>query len=568
MSVRKLGLLLFSSLFIMGNMKAQLKLNGRSLIFDSLTSTYIQTIPEEMFGADYEAVVSLEADSAWTGFIIEGQSIGDGETYTFEGIEGNKEYCFSAIDGNGNEREGSITFTFLPIVSLYGDFGYDYTEGTVSLYVPGAYDGTEEDEETMKAKLKWRGGTTNVDGKNKRNYHIKFLKTDGKKQNRQFFGLRNDNDWLLDAAQIDLARCRNRTATDLWLDMCAQPYYIESEPEALSGARGVMCELFLNNSYYGIYGFMENVDDKQMCLVDYDEDEEIYHGHLWKLKSYTNSTMMYGLEDFDGYLEESNGVEVKFPDFEDVCPTDYSLYQDAVEFTITSDDDAFTEEIGDYFDIPVLVDYYIFVNTLFAIDNCAKNIFWACYDEQVSKKLTLAVWDLDATVGQNYTNNEGYYRNALLEPEVDFMYYWNNNYLIERLSWFDWFCDLVEERYYSLRKDILSEDSLKQRYINYLDCFRKSGAAQRETDRWSGDTDISGLDLDFDEEQEYIEDWIERRMAHLDTYIVTSGIKEIETDSRKRFIDNNIYNLSGQKVESGSLRPGIYIINGKKFVVR
>ena len=57
----------------------------------------------------------------------------------------------------------------LPIIKLTGDFGYDYQEGSVSIIYP---DGSSQNN--LTARIKWRGGSTNVEGKHKRNYKIKF----------------------------------------------------------------------------------------------------------------------------------------------------------------------------------------------------------------------------------------------------------------------------------------------------------------------------------------------------------------------------------------------------------
>lgn len=550
---------LFLSVFISValGVSAQFTLNGRCPSYDELTSTYLVSIQEADFGKTYDAVVKLDADSAWTNFKIDETAITDGGSYTFSNLAGGKLYSITALDKDGKERQASLSFTFLPILNLYGDFGYDYTNGTVSLYMP---DGTEEVQ--MLAKLKWRGGSTNTDGKHKRNYHIKFLKENGKKQNRQFFGLRSDNNWLLDAAQVDLGRCRNRTATDLWNDFSTKPYYIDNAPTALTGASGEFCEVFLNNQYYGIYGMMENVDRKQMQLMEYDEDNGIYHGHLWKMKSWTKSTSMGGIEDLDENAEETCGLEVKYPDFDDVNPTDYSVFTDAVAFVVNCTSESFSANIANYFDIPVLVDYDIFLNVVLGTDNTVKNLFWACYDEQTSKKLTLGVWDLDATVGQNWSNDDEHYRSESVAPETELVY----GNLFRQLTECDWFNDMVKERYAELRKTYLSNESLIKRYSDNINKFINSGAAGREENRWSKDTDISGRELNFSTELEYITDWLTRRMAYLDQKYVTSGLGEVLDNNLPA--DDRIYNLNGQQLDKDNLPTGIYIQNHKKYINR
>ena len=137
----------------------------------------------------------------------------------------------------------------LPIIKLTGEFGYDYQEGIVSIIYP---DGSSDNN--LSARIKWRGGTTNAEGKHKRNYKIKFS------EDHSFFEMRNDNNWILDAGQADVFRLRNRIATELWNDFATKPYYIDQEPKALSGVRGQVVEVYLNEEYRGIYCLTECMD--------------------------------------------------------------------------------------------------------------------------------------------------------------------------------------------------------------------------------------------------------------------------------------------------------------------
>lgn len=74
--------------------------------------------------------------------------------------------------------------------------------------------------------------------------------------------------------------------------------------------------------------------------------------------------------------------------------------------------------------------------------------------------------------------------------------------------------------------------------------------------------------LDFeptDTELVYIKDGIE----YSSKGTISSGVEEIKTDnSCSSVMDGNIYNLNGQRVNPDNLIPGIYIRDGKKFVIR
>ena len=272
----------------------------------------------------------------------------------------------------------------LPVIKLNGHFGYDYQEGTVSICYP---DGTSE--ESLTAKIKWRGGTTNVEGKHKRNYKIKFS------DDHRFFGMRNDNNWILDAGQADVFRLRNRIATELWNDFAAKPYYSSQEPKALSGVNGQVVEVYLNDEYRGIYSFTECMDRKQMKLKKFDKDGTI-HGVL------CSSLMNTVPNSYDNSQPMMDVFEAKYPEVGDDLPeTDYSILWNAIHFVVNSSDEEFKNQVEEYFDIPVVLDYYLFINLLGAIDNAGKNMYWAVYDKQTNKKITPAVWDLDLTVGSS-----------------------------------------------------------------------------------------------------------------------------------------------------------------------
>lgn len=466
-----------------------------------------------------------------------------------------------------------VRFTFLPIVVLSGDFGYDYTPGTVKVVMP---DGTGN--VALTAKLKWRGGSTNTDGKHKRNYHIKFVGADGLKEDHKFFGLRKDNSWLLDAAQVDFSRIRNRVATDLWNDFATKPYYFASEPKALTGTRGQFVEVFLDNEYRGIYCMTENIDRSQMKLKKYTDNADgtqTIHGQLWKGKDGSIITGFWGVADYDNTQETWRGFETKYPDIEDVNPTDYKILHDAVRYVAETPDDKLHEHIDEYFDMPVLRDYYIMNYVLGGIDTSAgKNKFWACYDRETDKKLTIAVWDMDVTVGQNWDPNNPD-DPGILPTNVNEDSFWGLKmvYYCDSMN-INGFHDKVLERYAELRKTFFSEEQLTSRYTTYMDMLTKAGAYRRETKRWSGDSDLAYRDLDFAAERQKICEWLHTRLATIDDYGFPDywryeqmlGIRDVPLTPHSA--SATIYDLGGRAMTGASLPKGMYIRGGKKYVVR
>lgn len=554
---RKLFLLflMYSCVYVHARV-APFSLDNKILQFNKTDSVYMCSINDTIFGTNYDALLSIdsvELDSVWSVDVLL-----HADSALFPMIEGNRCYSFFLRSRRGDTTTVHISFTSMPIVALEGEFGYDYTQGLVSVSMPN-----DSDNLPMLARIKWRGGITNTTTKHKRNYKIKFIDTAGVKKEYSFFGYRKDSEWILNAGQVDLARCRNQIAHNLWFDISHKPYYADEEPKALSCVRGDFVEVLLNGEYRGIYSLSEVMDRKQMRLKKYTEEDSTMHGQLWKTTSW-NGTTMYDVQPYDNTKEIWRGFETKYPELEDVSPTDYSTLYNAIAFVVNSSDEDFETQIEEYFDIPVVLDYYIFISVLVARDNNGKNMYWGCYDRAVDKKLTLAVWDLDCTIGQNYTDTDPHPESFSPYVEMNL----NLMNLLHRLLSIPKYQYAVQYRYHELYPQYLNADSLKSRYVNVIRHFQRSGAAERESSRWSGDTDICGLTLDFEEELAFIVDWIDKRINFLN-----EGEFRPTTPSATRSIDmqdtksETLFTIMGQPIDAPT-HPGVYIYKGKKYLVK
>ena len=511
-----------------------LTIDGQALAWVESIDLYLASIAEDYFGKDYTAVINYELADGWNELTINGKTVAPESTYKFSSVSAGKTYTLTAKKADGSETYSKrITFTALPVVKIYGSFNNDYSDGRIQVLEPTM----GYVAELLDMKAKWRGGITNGNGKHKRNYHVKLKDAVGNKLEKKFFGLRNDNSWILESCQVDMSRVRNRVLTDLWNDYATPPYYIDLEKKARTGTRGQFVELILNDEYRGIYCMTENMDRKQMQLKKSDEateeTEAVTHGQLWKSKDWCYAVFMgpnrghyqpadYLTDPFE-YSEMWDNYQVKYPDFEDNgYYTEWDVLYEAVDMVCHSSDDYFTEHVAEYFDLPVVIDYYILMETILSTDNHGKNMFFAVYDKQVDKKITLGVWDMDATCGQRWSDQ--YFHWDGMQPEQDYArYIYNNEHgdynLFKRLRDTDAndFNMQVRLRYRDLRKNYLATDSILKRFSTYLNRFKRCGAAAREYNKWNGDSDINGLSLDFDNEMDYLTNWFTRRMNYLDT---------------------------------------------------
>ncbi len=576
----------------LSNATGQITIDGRNLAYAESLGIYLCPLPQKSFGGNVTAKIGYTQKQGCSLLSIDGKDVEPEASYTFSDIRAGKTWHFAVTTADGQKTNKAVTFTTLPVVELQGSFNYDYSEGYIIV--------NETDKASsgvLNMKAKWRGGITNGDNKHKRNSHVKLMDDEGNKLDQKFFGLREDNSWILESCQVDMLRIRNRTVTDLWNDYAAPPYYIDQEKKAKTGSRGQFVELILNGEYRGIYCMTEAIDRKQMKLMKYDEDKGVVHGQLWKSKDWSYAVFMGHYSDNNSYpgtspRNYSNTSEswdqyyVKYPDFEDYgYTTDWSTLYDAVNFVCTSSNLEFFNHFAEYFDLPVVMDYYILMETILATDNHGKNMYFGVYDKQTDKKITFAVWDLDATCGQRWDDN--YYHWNGMRPEQNYATYITNNEhgdynLFRRLrnTNANDFKMQVRLRYRDLRQSYLNTESILNRFRAYLELFKTGGADLREYGRWSYDSDVAGHALDFDTEMAYLEDWFTRRMNYLDktrfqiSDLPPTGMEYVTQSEPESQRSTGVYTLSGQHVTDDTseqslhaLPSGIYIVNGEKVAV-
>lgn len=433
--------------------------------------------------------------------------------------------------------------TKLPTVYMYGNFGYDYTPGYIIIKDTN---GIQLDHIDMKAKFRGSSSLRYT----KKNYAVKLLDENNESLDRSLLDMRKDNSWILDAMAIDKARMRNRVAFDIWNDFNTHPYYAAKEPKCKIGIDGKFVEVYINDNYHGLYCLNEKIDRKQLKLK---KKDNVIRGLLYKGDNWYG-TQFYGQPtEYDNYSTTYQGFESKYPDVEDDGMTDWAPLAEKQDFVNNSTDEMFKEQVADQFDIPVLRDMFIFINVVGAIDNSGKNMFFSIYDVTTSNKLSFTPWDLDSSFGRNYDSSP--------YPEVCNKIIFTQNIINRLMELNTSFMEETCKRYAQLRTTVLSLDNLKKRFTQYYTLLDKSGAAQRETNKWNG---IDGIYLDFAEELKYINDYLEKRLSYLDkTFNYTSNSINILPDQNNN-ISEKCYNLLGVPVDKHTYK-GIMIVNGKKY---
>lgn len=583
-----------------------LRLDGRELVFDSKDSVLYATLPEAVRGGtDYEVPLyvkysrpelpdtSGENPDRYSLEISGTRRIGE-DRLQFPSVSCQRDYTVTLSDAEGKVlKKLPLRFSFLPLVEVYvsGCNSANYTRGSIRLSdaaVDSVYMGF--------ASFRYRGASSLSYAK--KNYAVKLCDSVGNSLDQDFFGLRNDNNWVLDAMTIDKACMRNRVSTDLWNDFSTKPYQRREgwEPKARSGTRGRFVEVFLNGNYHGLYCMTEKIDRKQLRLKKYvprTEQPDTIHGVLYKAGQWCNEVNMTLGVTPSSYNNERRseswtGFEVKYPDWEDER-IDWGPLWNAINFVANSSDAEFAKNIGTRFDLPVWVDYQLLLELIHASDNTGKNMYYYAYDVLDGKygpMLGVGVWDMDCSWGRNWDGGDRY------TSYDDTFESFNKLGLLTRLARIpSLFWDMsLTDRYAELRRGEFALDKLVKRFTDYRDLFVESGADLREQARWKQyHTDLSG-DVDR------IVDWTRMRLGYMDSLYgydpETDGIvspassgADVEIAAGKgliRFYSPracvvDVYGMDGVllrkvRLEASvtrveSFRPGLYVVAGKKVAV-
>ena len=577
------------------------RLGGKSVVADEDEGVFYAQVPTALrHGADWATSLTATLTPLADGMTMRLDDIAPdaNDSLTLAEVSCEEDHRLSLLDSDGNEVTSvPLRLTFLPLVEIR------MPSCNSSTYTTGSMRVTDADlagyDSTVIAAFRYRGAS--AQNYAKKSYAIKLRDAEGNSIDREYFGLRDDNNWILDAMAIDRACMRNRVSTDLWNDFAAYPWYRRNgtEKKARTGTRGRFVEVFLNGKYHGLYCMTEKIDRKQLKLKKYvaetDSTAAEIHGVLYKSSQWCDEVhMTIGTTprayDNNKRSETWASWEVKYPDWEEE-KIDWGPLWSAINFITTSEEEYFNDNFSAYFDQPMVRDYYLLVELIRGNDNAGKNMYLFGYDilgKKYKKCRGSAVWDMDSSWRRNWNAADLYY--TYDQPLSAFYSNFGLFVRLERSTYWSW-KQLAAQRYAELRTTFFQPEALIKRFTDYRDLFLESGVTEREKQRWpTYHPDIAGDVTD-------IATWIERRIEFLDTqygYVPpVAGVDAAPTDKpavlaeggqgeilihATRPADVTIHTTDGRLVRClhvtqpltavGPLPAGLYVVAGQKVVVR
>ena len=329
--------------------------------------------------------------------------------------------------------------------------------------------------------------------------------TGDKSQDMKLLGMRSDNKWNLQAMYNDPLRLRMKLAHELWQDM-SPLYYQAQEPNAKGSISLTYTEVFLNDSYQGIYALTERIDRKQLKLKKYTTK---IMGELYKGSDGNQRALFFSrVPDFDNRSTDWGGFEYKEPAEE----TDWTALHEFVDFVVNSPDADFYSQYQRKFNLASAVDYYIFLNLLRATDNTGKNLYIAKY--KPNEPYYYVPWDLDGVLGNDWQGLNVNITNDLL-----------TNGLYDRLLKDNapgGFRATLAGRWAELRGSHLTAASILARLKEHSDYLLANNIYEREHLAWR-DYRYQAAQLAYPAE------WLTRRLAYLDDVFAPSSALSTQT---------------------------------------
>lgn len=295
-----------------------------------------------------------------------------------------------------------------------------------------------------------------------------------------FFNYPANDAWILDAMFMDPSFSRNKCSFDLWSEIA--PYSLQS----------TFVEVYINNKAVGVYRFSENlnrsawqVDQKSLLVKSADNDPYTF---FEEVSTENPNSAFWG--SWEQIIPNPN-TNIILTDFVALC-----------NLIVKSDSTSFVNGIDDVLDLDNMIDYYLFANLTYAVDNFGKNILF--YKKSANDKFVIIPWDLDATWGVNPFNQFTPF------DEIE------GNNLFDRLLKLNPanFRTRLKNRWTSLRATVYNQQSLVYRFSKNFDLIEAQKYQDIENDIWT-------KYIDLNSEKFYLLSWLNNRVNYLDTYIIS-----------------------------------------------
>ena len=316
----------------------------------------------------------------------------------------------------------------VPCVYITGDLPTDKAQGEYPVMLTFK---SKTQEFTSYATLKVQGDSSTRYAK--KNYTIKLYSDSArtKKDKRTFKHWSKYNKFVIKANWIDITHSRNVVGARIWSDMVKSRSDYDDLPtdmlesDNIGDIDGFPVRVFANGLYYGRYSW--NITKDNMLNMD---------------DANPNHAMVQGQDNTDnGCKFRSTSLTYWSDELTDDITHVATRWQEVLTFVSTASDADFASDLGDYFSIPSLIDWYLFGLAFFAYDSYGKNQSYLTYDGQY---FICSAYDMDCILNVFWTGYMPFQATEAWYPYYHIVYtntitgahsgFEEGNYLFERLA--------------------------------------------------------------------------------------------------------------------------------------
>ena len=347
----------------------------------------------------------------------------------------------------------------------------------------------------------------------KKSFKLTLFQKSGSKEQHEnptsLLGLRPDGDWLLYAGYNDQEKIRNVFSSNLWFASCGP----DNSFGLQNGNEYRFAELFMNQSYWGLYAIGYPIDAAQMQITPNmrgEYEEFIFTQSVWL--NMNRELRNYG----DARLEVEMDVSSAEADY------GFSILKQYFEYLMDGAVYGLDHNDGDN-----AIDIWLFLNLIQAEDSInpgkglINNVIYTIKSTDGGKKILYTPWDMDRSWGNiidfDAPNTTRPY--ALKPDNNQFEMKFNPVSMMQER---DPSINLrIKARYADLRADQWSDDTVSKMISSFEQDIFASGAYLREMERWP-----DGSYIDPDLGLSLFRDYVLKRFQALDTYVDALPVPE------------------------------------------
>ena len=391
----------------------------------------------------------------------------------------------------------NVYFTGMPIANLKTDYISEKNENYGEMWVYDPYSDHSR-YQIGKCKFGLRGASSLTFPKP--SYKIAFTEED-----ISLLGMRKDDDWILNSLYDDEGLIHNKVSYDLWKQIAASNQVDNDEGTSME-----YIEVFVDNTYMGVYGLLERIDKKTFNL---NEKDILYKG----------VDKVIGEGDFYLQLTEDMkpAFKIKYPEIfskEHWEPLKEWVYSFEEKESKESEQ---SEQLEKTLNLENAIDYSLYLSFISGGDNNIKNTYYfADYQQDGTYRIIKVPWDLNMTWGNGWYENHKYHFNLYQEKYIDNIWEWAEDVFLLYQRNPGEVGNKLQMRWKELRKNIITEENIYKMLDKQFNYIHSSGAYLRNCMFW-GDRKEYWSD-------HYIYDYTYKKIKAMDEYMeqltVTEGI--------------------------------------------